>query len=91
MTCTICSMPRWTWMRVVSAGFLAGCAFDAENTDSVTSQAYAINTSIARPAEDPILELAQQVEGFAGFYCENANLVVGMAGPVKPAQDALAI
>lgn len=38
-----------------------------------------------------MLELAQQIEGFAGYYCDNADLVVGLAGPPDPIRDALAV
>jgi hypothetical protein len=55
------------------------------NTSAVT---FSIDTSIARPSEDRMLELAQEIEGFAGYYCENADLVVGLAGSSDPIRDA---
>src|SRR5262245_6124265 len=47
------------------------------NTSSVT---YALNTTIKRPEEDPLLALAAKVGAFAGYYCEDGDVVVGLAG-----------
>lgn len=65
----------------------------ANKTDSGqrASVSPAIDRTIERPAEQPILELAQKIDGLAGWYCENGDLVVGMAGPVQPARDDEAI
>lgn len=71
---------RWSPGRPPEPGY--------DETRTISSS---IGPSIARPAEEPLFELAQQLQGFAGYYCENGNLVVGMAGPVKPDQDAVAI
>lgn len=80
-------------LYVVLVAAASACADPPEDAKhgNVTTVVSAITTPIARPAEEPMLEIAQQVAGFAGYYCENGDLVVGMAGPPQPAQDALAI
>ena len=38
-----------------------------------------------------MLELAGKIDGFAGLYCENADLVLALAGPEQPNEDALSL
>ncbi len=84
-------MSRWRTLGFSCAVLLVGCAPEPVSTESIGSNASAISTPISRPAEQAILEIAEEVEGFAGWYCENADLVVAMSGPVQPAQDARAV
>lgn len=81
-------------MQTVSFLFLllvVGHGCSDIDSPSTTAAAYAIDTETERPAEELLLAIANQVERFAGYYCESGNLLVGFtpAGAISPIQDAL--
>lgn len=45
---------------------------------------YAIDRSFSRPSEEPLLEIAEAEEAFGGYYCENGDLIVLVAGQAEP-------
>lgn len=55
---------------------------DEQGRTGRTTLAYAINTSVARPSEEPLLAIAQKAESFAGYYCEDGDLFVGTTAPL---------
>ena len=58
---------------------LASCRPDVEPTASAS---YAITTAVIRPAEDPLLAISNQSPTFAGYYCEQGDLIVGSTAAI---------
>lgn len=67
------------WVALISISALLGCndLFD-QPEESTTSRTFSINTNVLRPAEDPLLEIANQVPAFAGYYCADGDLYVNI-------------
>src|ERR1041384_1219701 len=60
---------------------------DAEQRGQ-TSESLIINTQLPRPAEDPLLAIANQVPAFAGYYCTAGDLVIGLVSSVTASDTA---
>ncbi len=68
-------------------GFIvpSGCNYGDEYDNVIPATrvaSYAIDTSIRRPSEERLLKISQKVDSFAGYYCSNGDLVIGLAAPI---------
>lgn len=73
-------LARKVWSRVLLALALTSCG--DRLTEDYGAREYQISTAIARPSEEPLLQLASQFEPFAGYYCEEGDLIVAVATTV---------
>lgn len=79
----VSSVSRGATVAVAFAALaLASCNEESDSFEFSVSE-YAINTAVARPSEEPLLDIANKVPAFAGYHCDSGDLVVNVAAPIN--------
>lgn len=74
---------------VLATMALAACADESAQTQTASIEQfvkYNVDTTIRRHAEDHPLEIARVADGFAGYYCQNGEVIVRTTAPNDLAQ-----
>jgi hypothetical protein len=79
---------RLGFLPLFALAALSACAEISDDEPFETTQQYAIDRSVERPAEDDMLLLSNRVDAFAGYWCADGDLHIGLTQRASTADEA---